>query len=556
MMVMKPGAVERWRVLNGSVDGAGTKRFMVLEGQFVQRQDRMWRVVAEGDGAERSRRLEPVSLEELEAAKLPLYQLSFDGITLVEEENGRIRHTIRDLSAQNAGTRNPFTRDAVDGETEPQARLHAYEECFRDGDSLRRTFVRPNEVYLGNANRTDVFFKAPLDSAGKTFTVFSQEAHVHTDNYPFQLQIENQYGQPNAFRPNFDVVVGYIFVQDEPVSGGDFDVLSLRDVLPPVPPLFHPVRETELRVGGGEASRSGVRAGSARTRVLSYSGTGGPTFPLIPYPPELAAAHPELENLVWGVEDGIQVLIPNLTRTMAINPDFDLAANPEPGPPRKFAPDDPMHTRVLLDTAEEWVLYNCSQTLWGHTDTDRFPQPGAWLSHVRSYVMSGAEGQRRNREDGEFMIATRASDHPFHMHVNPMWVLRVEVPDENGDLHNVLPQPQWMDTVPIPRNGGRVVFRTRFDDFVGKWVNHCHILAHEDMGMMQIVECTDSAEDTNYRPRTDVVSADMDSNGVSEIYPRPSDDLMYRQNLSFIDTNELGYQEYPGFELEVPRLDD
>ena len=44
---MRPGAIERWRVLNGSVDGAGTKRFMVLEGQFVQRADRIWRVGAQ-----------------------------------------------------------------------------------------------------------------------------------------------------------------------------------------------------------------------------------------------------------------------------------------------------------------------------------------------------------------------------------------------------------------------------------------------------------------------------------------------------------------------------
>ena len=43
-----------------------------------------------------------------------------------------------------------------------------------------------------------------------------------------------------------------------------------------------------------------------------------------------------------------------------------------------------------------------------------------------------------------------------------------------------------MDTVSIPR-GGRVVFRSRFADYTGMWVNHCHILMHEDHGMMQAV---------------------------------------------------------------------
>ena len=41
VMFMRPGAVERWRVLNGSVDGRGFKRVMVLDGQFVFKGDRL-----------------------------------------------------------------------------------------------------------------------------------------------------------------------------------------------------------------------------------------------------------------------------------------------------------------------------------------------------------------------------------------------------------------------------------------------------------------------------------------------------------------------------------
>jgi hypothetical protein len=137
-----------------------------------------------------------------------------------------------------------------------------------------------------------------------------------------------------------------------------------------------------------------------------------------------------------------------------------------------------------------------------------------------------------------------------------MWVLRIDVPDENGELHNILPEPCWMDTVGIPRNGGRVVFRSRFDDFVGKWVNHCHILLHEDNGMMQIVECTDNTADVNYQTREAVASHGMPAKDVDAIYPKPSLELMYTQNMSFIDPSDLGYQVYPGFDLQVPRLDD
>ena len=44
VMFMRPGAVERWRILNGSVDGRGFKRVMLLDGQFVFKGDRLHRV--------------------------------------------------------------------------------------------------------------------------------------------------------------------------------------------------------------------------------------------------------------------------------------------------------------------------------------------------------------------------------------------------------------------------------------------------------------------------------------------------------------------------------
>jgi hypothetical protein len=154
------------------------------------------------------------------------------------------------------------------------------------------------------------------------------------------------------------------------------------------------------------------------------------------------------------------------------------------------------------------------------------------------------------------MITSKATDHPFHIHINPMWVTRIDVPDENGELHNILPEPVWMDTVNIPRNGGRVVFRSRFDDFAGSWVNHCHILFHEDNGMMQEVVCTADPEQTNYRTRQKVASHEMSSQEVDKIYPKPSLELMYRQNMTFVDPNTVAPYEFPGFEFTVPKPDE
>ena len=49
----------------------------------------------------------------------------------------------------------------------------------------------------------------------------------------------------------------------------------------------------------------------------------------------------------------------------------------------------------------------------------------------------------------------------------------------------------WKDTVLLPNDGTSIHIRARYTDFVGKFVLHCHILAHEDMGMMELVEVTD-----------------------------------------------------------------
>ncbi len=68
-------------------------------------------------------------------------------------------------------------------------------------------------------------------------------------------------------------------------------------------------------------------------------------------------------------------------------------------------------------------------------------------------------------------------EHPFHIHVNDFQVMSV-----NG-------QPYYahglQDTVLIPPHG-EVVIRIPFKDFDGKFVYHCHILFHEDGGMMGV----------------------------------------------------------------------
>ena len=77
-------------------------------------------------------------------------------------------------------------------------------------------------------------------------------------------------------------------------------------------------------------------------------------------------------------------------------------------------------------------------------------------------------------EDWE-LINTGVMDHPFHIHGNAFQVI-----SRNGQPESLL---AWRDTVLVKR-GETVRIRIPFKDFAGKTVYHCHVLDHEDLGMM------------------------------------------------------------------------
>jgi len=111
--------------------------------------------------------------------------------------------------------------------------------------------------------------------------------------------------------------------------------------------------------------------------------------------------------------------------------------------------------------------------------------------------------------------------HPFHIHVNPFQILEVFDPTgplaaycrstarssvigvrcssplrgssscQHLGLVGHLPAPLAKDA----NTPGYIKFHTWFTDFAGKFVDHCHILAHEDRGMMQLIEVVGQQDD-------------------------------------------------------------
>jgi L-ascorbate oxidase len=104
----------------------------------------------------------------------------------------------------------------------------------------------------------------------------------------------------------------------------------------------------------------------------------------------------------------------------------------------------------------------------------------------------------------EWTLQSHFVSHPFHIHVNPFQI--VKILDPNGkdvsvpgaiDDFGGTPDPQypglkdvWKDTLWVKSVAGKpysLVVRTRYQRYIGEYVLHCHILDHEDQGMMQNV---------------------------------------------------------------------
>jgi L-ascorbate oxidase len=93
--------------------------------------------------------------------------------------------------------------------------------------------------------------------------------------------------------------------------------------------------------------------------------------------------------------------------------------------------------------------------------------------------------------------------HTFHIHVNPFQMVgrAIDFEVQDADLSNPtvtrLPNRtrldptnscnwMWMDTLALPPNASTV--RSRFLVYNGEYVSHCHLLIHEDVGMMMNVK--------------------------------------------------------------------
>jgi FtsP/CotA-like multicopper oxidase with cupredoxin domain len=159
--------------------------------------------------------------------------------------------------------------------------------------------------------------------------------------------------------------------------------------------------------------------------------------------------------------------------------------------------------RLKVDVGGDAVNHSWS-------DDDALPGPGLFPFDDKPLPQRTIGFTRQNSIDNELfdgdveqsMVLGTAEEwtvtnqtqavHVYHIHVNPFFITHI-----NGvELAENDPLRRWQDTLGLPLldggTPGSVTFKTRFEKYTGKFVIHCHVLRHEDNGMMQIVEIVEA----------------------------------------------------------------
>ena len=223
---------------------------------------------------------------------------------------------------------------------------------------------------------------------------------------------------------------------------------------------------------------------------------------------------------------------------------------PENPKQRQFIPKAPFQPPFLADITDDEVRFSPRRTIVFDSKSQRTPHQhtinGEQFTEtgigVTTFLNTAEEWKIVNTTPGLPPKRIGTVDHPFHIHINPFQIVEVfdpnEVipdpdnpsqppipkyitdkpstaarekvqcqltltdPDTWKDCHNSkqsdliwwdvfpIPSAAWFPSVDAPKVQvpGFFRMRSRFVDYPGLWVIHCHILAHEDRGMMTIVQ--------------------------------------------------------------------
>ncbi len=181
------------------------------------------------------------------------------------------------------------------------------------------------------------------------------------------------------------------------------------------------------------------------------------------------------EVLIQGGDAGIYEL-----RSLAFAPDIPAQSQPEMLLATVICGGDAQQPQELPTDLVELEDYSNDELAAKRTITFQMPSSPPQLAiDGKAFVEDRVDTIVKLGTTEEWTLRNESGQwHPFHIHVNDFQVMSI-----NGDAVPL----QRHDTISLPPRG-EVVIRSRFLDFTGRFVYHCHILVHEDNGMMAVIE--------------------------------------------------------------------
>lgn len=191
----------------------------------------------------------------------------------------------------------------------------------------------------------------------------------------------------------------------------------------------------------------------------------------------LVDATSDATTSLLGNVEGREVLAKIEIAGSAVN--MELPCQPGELAKYKAMKDIDPQAQATVQQTVAFAFQNVSDTLrYGTVDTGDGPTP---------YNPDAPALKLYKGDVGKWKLST--GSHPFHIHVN---AFQTERPGPGATAADPKTQIVWRDTlftgIFTPES---VDVYTRYETFTGTFVLHCHILQHEDIGMMRKVEIVD-----------------------------------------------------------------
>jgi suppressor of ftsI len=226
------------------------------------------------------------------------------------------------------------------------------------------------------------------------------------------------------------------FLKINPV-GGEYFLLARDGVT-----LQHPQRMSTIFLAPGQRFEVLVRAGQARGDF------------------KLVQQYFQQRPTPFGIQPEVQVA------TLRVS---GAAQSPRPVPSFLGRADDLRGDDVAI-AARRRVVFTQNPA------KAQFFVNGKLFAHDKGGAPTPMFSPKLNTVEEWLLVNDSPEWHNFHIHVDPYQVVA-----RNGKP--VTGQPEWADSLAMPPHS-RITIRQRFADFTGRFVFHCHVLVHEDKGMM------------------------------------------------------------------------